>query len=200
MNLLIDTALKGSLLIAAAAAASWFLRGRSAAARHAAWTAAVIGHLALPALSVLMPEWRVPLIPSPAWIEAPGPALATPRVQVQSSTPKQTASKVESSVPVTPAPAAVVEKTSSKNSLMTWLAAKISDANLSPVALLWLLGSIVVLLRLAVPLIAAVPVVFVLRFVLRLALPLTVAFPLSENPGGQSKNKQDRKGGYEDPF
>ena len=150
MNLLIDTALKGSLLIAAAAAASWFLRGRSAAARHAAWTAAVIGHLALPALSVLMPEWRVPLIPSPAWIEAPGPALATPRVQVQSSTPKQTASKVESSVPVTPAPAAVVEKTSSKNSLMTWLAAKISDANLSPVALLWLLGSIVVLLRLAV--------------------------------------------------
>ena len=69
MNLLIDTALKGSILIAAAAIASYFLRGRSAAARHAAWTAAVIGHLALPALSVLMPEWRLPLIPSPSWME-----------------------------------------------------------------------------------------------------------------------------------
>jgi hypothetical protein len=74
MNLFIDTALKGSLLIAAAAAAAYFLRNRSAAARHAAWTAAVIGHLVLPALSILMPEWRVSLIPSPSWMESPVPA------------------------------------------------------------------------------------------------------------------------------
>ena len=39
-GLLIDTALKGSLLILAAAIVVYFLRGRSAAARHAAWSAA----------------------------------------------------------------------------------------------------------------------------------------------------------------
>ena len=83
MNLLIDTALKGTLLIAAAAAASYFLRGRSAAARHAAWTAAVIGHLALPALSVMMPEWRLPIFPSPSWMETPAAVKPIARNEAQ---------------------------------------------------------------------------------------------------------------------
>ncbi|MDQ3082116.1 MAG: hypothetical protein M3R07_07860 [Gemmatimonadota bacterium] len=43
LGLLIDTALKGSLLILAAAIAAYLLRNRSASARHAAWTAAVRG-------------------------------------------------------------------------------------------------------------------------------------------------------------
>ena len=70
MSLLIDAALKGSLLIIAAAVAAYLLRGRSAAARHAAWTAAVIGHLALPALALFLPQWNLGLLPEPSWIRS----------------------------------------------------------------------------------------------------------------------------------
>ena len=51
LPVLIDAALKGAILVAIAAIAALVLRNRSAASRHAAWTAAVIGHLAIPALS-----------------------------------------------------------------------------------------------------------------------------------------------------
>ena len=70
-SILADTALKGAVLIAAAAIAAYFLRKKSAAARHAVWTAAVLGHLALPVLSVLVPEWRIPLLPAPGWLAEP---------------------------------------------------------------------------------------------------------------------------------
>src|SRR5687767_14534274 len=70
-GLLIDTALKGSLLILAAAIAAYLLRERSAAARHAAWSAAVVGHLALPVLTLLVPQWRIPILPAPPWLDAP---------------------------------------------------------------------------------------------------------------------------------
>ena len=53
LPILIDAALKGAILVAIAAAAAYLLRKRSAASRHAAWTAAVIGHLAIPALVLL---------------------------------------------------------------------------------------------------------------------------------------------------
>lgn len=146
MNLLIDTALKGSLLIAAAAAASYFLRGRSAAARHAAWTAAVIGHLALPALSVMMPEWRLPIIPSPSWMETPAAVKPIARNEAQVTPGIGITPKAETSPPVTPTSAPITAKPSLLNSLVA--RAKASD--LSPIVMLWLLGSIVVLLRLAV--------------------------------------------------
>ncbi len=66
--ILVDTALKGLILIAAAAIAAYVLKNKSAAARHAAWTAAVIGHLALPVVSLLGPQWRLPLLATPAWL------------------------------------------------------------------------------------------------------------------------------------
>src|SRR5687768_5290340 len=68
-GLLFDTALKGLVLIAAAGIAVYVLRKKSAAARHAAWTAAVVGHLALPVLTLLVPQWRIPLFPAPPWLE-----------------------------------------------------------------------------------------------------------------------------------
>ncbi|HVF38621.1 MAG TPA: hypothetical protein VM939_01895, partial [Gemmatimonadaceae bacterium] len=77
LGLLIDTALKGSILILAAAIAAHLLRNRSASARHAAWTAAVIGHLALPILTLLAPQWRLPIFPAPPWLDTPVTAVAT---------------------------------------------------------------------------------------------------------------------------
>src|SRR5690242_10336933 len=57
--ILADTAVKGSLVLAVAAAAAWMLRRRSAAARHLVWTAAATALLALPFLSVTVPELRI---------------------------------------------------------------------------------------------------------------------------------------------
>jgi beta-lactamase regulating signal transducer with metallopeptidase domain/ABC-type amino acid transport substrate-binding protein len=146
MNLLLDTALKGSLLIGAAAAASYFLRGRSAAARHAAWTAAVIGHLALPALSVLMPEWKLPLIPSPSWIQTEAPAATISHNEIQSTPAPKTDSKVETALPVATSQTPGVDKTSGFDALL----ARARATNIPPVIALWILGSLIVLLRLAV--------------------------------------------------
>lgn len=149
MNILIDTAVKGSLLIAAAALASYFLRARSASARHAVWTAAVIGHLALPALSIFLPEWRLPIIPAPSWLETTAPARTishdevAPQPAVTSSPTAPMAQKpVRVVLPATP----VVSGPSLAESVL----AKVRATNLSPIVVLWLIGSLIVLLRLVI--------------------------------------------------
>jgi beta-lactamase regulating signal transducer with metallopeptidase domain len=153
MNLLIDTALKGSLLIAAAAVASYFLRGSSAAARHAAWTAAVIGHLALPALSILMPEWRLPILPSPSWMQTPATMapVASREIAVTPVESQKVASTnpVSASVPGTPVPETTTSAPVQTSPISKWLAG-INELNVSPLVLLWLAGSAIVLLRLGV--------------------------------------------------
>ena len=152
MNLFIDTALKGSLLIAAAAAAAYFLRNRSAAARHAAWTAAVIGHLVLPALSILMPEWRVSLIPSPSWMESSVPAAVVSINEVQpppTSAPIPPASVQKTSPSPTQSPTQT-PTIAAPPSRWDSLVAKARATNISPIVLLWIIGSMIVLLRLAV--------------------------------------------------
>jgi beta-lactamase regulating signal transducer with metallopeptidase domain len=57
---------KATLLFAAAGIASAALRRSSAAARHLAWTLAVVGVLALPVLSVVTPGWTLPMVPARA--------------------------------------------------------------------------------------------------------------------------------------
>ena len=50
-TMLASAALKGTIVLAAAAVIAWTLRRRSAAARHLVWTAAAAALLALPILS-----------------------------------------------------------------------------------------------------------------------------------------------------
>lgn len=53
--------LKGTVLLALAWLCAVALRHRSAATRHAVWSAALVGLLLLPAASVMLPAWRAPL-------------------------------------------------------------------------------------------------------------------------------------------
>jgi beta-lactamase regulating signal transducer with metallopeptidase domain len=79
--ILLDTALKGAVLVALSAVMVACLRGRAAAIRHVVWTAAVAAHLALPALTVIVPALYRPMLPAPVWVGAPtrgtGSALLT---------------------------------------------------------------------------------------------------------------------------
>lgn len=57
-----DAIAKASLLFAAAGLLSFVLRRRSAAARHTMWTLALLSVLVLPALSLALPRWQLPII------------------------------------------------------------------------------------------------------------------------------------------
>ena len=137
-GLLLDSALKGVLLVAAAAIAAYLLRHRFAAARHAAWTAAVVGHLALPAVTLLAPAWRLPLLPAPPWLAS----------QVTTSGPSPvTIIPSPSSVTSTPTPAPANAPSSAEGPAIS---TPFQIDRLSILAALWIAGSVIVLLRLAV--------------------------------------------------
>jgi len=70
LPILFDAALKGAILVIIATCAAYLLRNRSAASRHAVWTAAVIGHLAIPALVLILPAWSMPVLPAASWMQA----------------------------------------------------------------------------------------------------------------------------------
>src|SRR5437867_3852927 len=68
---LVDSAIKGTVLLMLAAIAAIILRRDSAATRHLVWLLALVAMLAVPVLSAMLPEWRV----LPEWASIP-PATA----------------------------------------------------------------------------------------------------------------------------
>src|SRR6476659_9482227 len=61
-----DAVGKVSILLGAAGLTSLALRRGSASARHLVWTLALAGALLVPALSLALPKWRVPVVSIPA--------------------------------------------------------------------------------------------------------------------------------------
>ncbi len=84
LTILLDAAVKGLAVLAVAAAATLALRRGSAALRHLVWSLSVLGLLCIPVLSVTLPQWRVPLLPSWAAVPAPVP-VPTPAAAPQAT-------------------------------------------------------------------------------------------------------------------
>lgn len=163
-GLLIDTALKGSFLILAAAIVVYFLRGRSAAARHAAWSAAVVGHLALPILTLLVPQWRIPILPAPPWLDGPA-AVSAPQLSTESAgirvsgspssntAPTGQGPEVSASTPIGSGPAGAAahsDPRADRNVPSTGTSIVKRWPLVSAFGLLWIIGTMLVLLRLAI--------------------------------------------------
>ena len=147
---LMDCALKGSVVIATAAAIVWMLRRQTAAARHSVWSAAIAAQLVIPALAMVLPTWRVPLVEEPAWVV--GTAASS-----KQRPPTESASSVETARPAsdnqtTQTPTVGTESGPSLTTQPTTPAATAESWRPTPVMVfagLWMLGAIAVLLRLA---------------------------------------------------
>ena len=59
---IIDVLVKASVVLGATALVAAALRRASAAARHLVWTLGLIGALAAPALTLVLPRWEVPIV------------------------------------------------------------------------------------------------------------------------------------------
>jgi beta-lactamase regulating signal transducer with metallopeptidase domain len=156
-SLLVDVALKATLLLGAAALLTRLMHRRSAAGRHFVWSLAVGGSLLLPPLSALLPAFRIELLPAlslapdpaPSW--APERATTPPPEPARRSAPEParseaTASQVAPPPPIDAAPPAVSE---AAPPVTTWVETP-PHRWWRLVVLLWVVGAALALARLTV--------------------------------------------------
>jgi beta-lactamase regulating signal transducer with metallopeptidase domain len=127
---LAEMVLKSSLLLVAAAAVAFVLRGATASLRHLVWCCAIIGMLAIPAMSFVLPRWQLSLLSPPQALRVS--ELAQSPIPVSSPGDRRIGANAATASPQTPSGAAVAtELTSSNGTPRDWFSALI---------LLWLGG------------------------------------------------------------
>jgi len=167
--LLWDVLARSSAVLVVACLASAALRGRSASLRHAVWALGIAGALAIAPLSWVLPTWHVPLVP--AFIAETSAPVATPvAAAARDLTPVTPAAAVETApverpktrvaaptaAPITgmPAPAAPSARMAAQPpaapSLLSRARGRMAGrAWPALLVALWAMGTIVLLLRLA---------------------------------------------------
>ncbi|HJP84544.1 MAG TPA: M56 family metallopeptidase [Gemmatimonadaceae bacterium] len=162
LPLLADAAVKGAVLVLVAAIAVFALRKRSAAARHAVWSAAVIGHLTIPLFMLLLPAWRIPLLPAAPWMSNTATESSVANLDL-SITPNSDATSpvvIDKSVvgaldkssteqkPVSTEPAVNSARPSEPAAVVS-SGSPLTTSGVAVVATIWFVGALIVLLRLA---------------------------------------------------
>ncbi|HEV3049653.1 MAG TPA: M56 family metallopeptidase, partial [Longimicrobium sp.] len=137
-----DLALKGTVVLAAAALATLALRRASAAARHLVWTLAFGGLLALPVLGVAVPRWQIPILPAREALPSLAATPAEPARQPVAISPAQPV--VQAAQETAPAPRFVGR---TAPAAVDWDAVR--DALGGTALLAWMLGALLALVRLA---------------------------------------------------
>jgi VWFA-related protein len=145
---------KSTLILLGALLLGRLLRDASAASRHALWTLALLGLLVLPPLSVVLPRWELPVLPtghtvsvthtgtaSAAHVSAAAPATAALAVPVPTdpvAAPPRTADRASDAATsiVPPAPITEAAPAAAPRHWSEWL------------LLVWSLGTTLALLRL----------------------------------------------------
>jgi HEAT repeat protein/beta-lactamase regulating signal transducer with metallopeptidase domain len=159
MALVAGTILKGTVLLIATLAVARLLRGSSAATRHLAWTAGVVGLLAMPFIMTLLP-WHIPVLPR---VEMPAPAssIADTRVTVDPvnqaadrtlttdfDAPREVAAQVPAQA-ATPSEPVITAPASAPVARDRWYALPNARTLVAVIPLLWALGALAILARFA---------------------------------------------------
>lgn len=163
---LLDSALKGTILLLLAGFASWLLRRDSAATRHLVWAVAVCLMIAMPVLSMALPDWRI----LPRWPQmlVASNALSLPRefTQPELIVPTDPDAATFTSAASSPQPPAQLDNAPAQsiamvapltaNSIVPLTHTESSSVAPSPIrwtvvlSAIWLAGSTLLLLRLLV--------------------------------------------------
>jgi beta-lactamase regulating signal transducer with metallopeptidase domain len=142
---LLAFALRATVILAGAWAATLLLRRASAATRHLIWTAGIAGVLALPVLTFAIPAWDVPMFTVPARVDAPAVTEAA-RVTVG-----QPATTVAATSPSAIAPRGDTPAPAPQSAVTSGFLERIQRLSVRGVVLgLWLTLALLLLARLAV--------------------------------------------------
>jgi HEAT repeat protein/beta-lactamase regulating signal transducer with metallopeptidase domain len=145
---LADAVAKATLILVAASCISFALRRGSAAARHLVWTLALCSAVVLPALSLALPRWELPIVRTGS-VQAP-PAAA----REEPGAPAPVANRLENG-PRLPRAASAARDKAPRNDVSP-VSSAIPLRLTWPQALftIWLAGALAILARLAIGVVA----------------------------------------------